>query len=79
MNTTENTLTWETTFNTAGGLMIHTFATGIQVITDINTGKSKILRGYKVIAEGETIPIGTYEKRLIKIAEEAEKLKAFEQ
>lgn len=78
-NNNRTILTWDTTFNTASNLMIHTFTGGIQVITDINTGKSRIMKGDQVIADGETISVGTYEKRLIKIAHEAEKLKAFRQ
>lgn len=73
------TLAWDTTFDTAQGLMIHTFAAGIKVITNIESGYSRIMRRSEVIADGETIPIGEYEKRLIKIAEQAEKLKAFRQ
>ena len=73
------TLAWDTTFDTAQGLMIHTFAAGIKVITNIESGYSRIMRRAEVIADGETIPVGEYEKRLIKIAEQAEKLKAFRQ
>ena len=69
------TLAWDTTFDTTHGLMIHTFAAGIKVITNIYTGKSRIKKGDKIIAEGETIQIGTYERRLILIAKDAEKLK----
>ena len=71
-------LSWDTTYNTAEGVMIHTFAAGVKMWTKIETGKSTILKDDKVIAEGETIQIGTYERRLIQIAKEAEKLKAFE-
>lgn len=71
-------LSWDTTYNTAEGVMIHTFAAGIKMITKIDTGKSRIIKGDKIITEGETIQIGTYERRLIQIAKEAEKLKAFE-
>lgn len=71
------TLAWDTTFDTAQGLMIHTFAAGIKVITNIESGYSRIMRRGEVIADGETIPVGEYEKRLIKIAEQAEKLKEF--
>ncbi len=71
------TLTWETTFDTALELMIHTFAEGIVVITSLRTGKSRIMKGNKVIADGETVAVGQYEKRLIKIAQEVEKLKSF--
>lgn len=73
------TLAWDTTFETAQGLMIHTFAAGIKVITNIESGYSRIIRRGEVIADGETISVGEYEKRLIKIAEQAEKLKAFRQ
>lgn len=77
------TLDWDTSFDTAQGLMIHTFAAGIKVITNIESGYSRIMRRGEVIgeviADGETIPVGEYEKRLIKIAEQAEKLKAFRQ
>lgn len=73
------TLAWDTTFDTAHGLMIHTFAGRIKVITNIYTGKSRIIKGDKIIAEGETVQIGTYERRLIQIAKDAEKLKEFRQ
>lgn len=38
------TLDWDTSFDTAQGLMIHTFAAGIKVITNIESGYSRIMR-----------------------------------
>lgn len=71
-------LEWVTEFDTAKRLMIHSFACDIKMITNIETGTNFIVKGDKIIANGETVEIGTYEKRLMKIAEEAERLKAFE-
>jgi len=77
------TLDWDTSFDTAQGLMIHTFAAGIKVITNIESGYSRIIRRGEVIgeviADGETISVGEYERKLVEIAKDARKLKEFNQ
>lgn len=68
---------WETEFITADNLMIHTFSDRVQVVTNIKTGEIKTLRDGKVIDRRNDMPISEYEKFLLKIAEDSDKLKEF--
>lgn len=70
-------LSWETTFNTAENLMIHTFSDRIKVVSNIETGLSKILRDGNVINSVNNPAITEYEKFLKQVAEDANKLKEF--
>ncbi len=68
---------WETEFRTADYLMVHTFSDRVQVATNIKTGEIKTLRDGKVIDRRNDLIISEYEKFLLKIAEDSDKLKGF--
>lgn len=68
---------WETEFDTAKDLMIHTFSDRIKVVTNIKTGEVKTLRDGEVIDRLQDISISDYEKFLMRIAVDAGKLKEF--
>ena len=68
---------WETEFRTADDLMVHTFSDRVQVATNIRTGEIKTLRDGKVIDRRNDLIISEYEKFLLKIAEDSDKLKEF--
>lgn len=70
-------LSWETTFNTAENLMIHTFSDRIKVVSNIETGLSKILKDGNVINSVNNPAITEYEKFLKQVAEDTNKLKEF--
>lgn len=70
-------LSWETTFNTAENLMIHTFSDRIKVVSNIETGLSKILKDGNVINSVNNPAITEYERFLKQVAEDANKLKEF--
>lgn len=73
----EKNYTWETTFNTAENLMIHTFTDRVKVVSNIKTGVVKVLKDGEVINTAENPAIVEYEKFLLKVAEDAKKLAAF--
>ena len=68
---------WETEFRTTDDLMVHTFSDRVQVVTNIKTGEIKTLRDNKVIDRRNDLAISEYEKFLLKIAEDSDKLKGF--
>lgn len=68
---------WETTFNTTENLMIHTFTDRVKVVSDIKTGTVKVLKDGEVINTAENPAIVEYEKFLLKVAEDADKLASF--
>ncbi len=68
---------WETEFDTAKDLMIHTFSDRIKVVANIKTGEVKTLRDGEVIDRLQNMPISDYEKFLLRIAADADKLKEF--
>lgn len=68
---------WETEFDTAKDLMIHTFSDRIKVVTSIKTGEVKIMRDDEIIDRLPDMPISDYEKFLLRIAVDADKLKEF--
>lgn len=68
---------WETTFETADNLMIHTFTDRVKVVSNIKTGSVKVLKDGEVINTVENPAITEYERFLLKIAEDADKLKSF--
>lgn len=70
-------LSWNTEFITAENLMIHTFSDRVHVVTNIKTGEIKTLRDGKAIDRRNDMPISEYEKFLLKIAEDSDKLKGF--
>ena len=57
--------------------MIHTFSDRIKVVSNIETGLSKILRDGNVINSVNNPAITEYEKFLKQVAEDANKLKEF--
>lgn len=73
----EKNYTWETTFNTAENLMIHTFTDRVKVVSNIKTGVVKVLKDGEVINTTENPVIVEYEKFLLKVADDANKLAAF--
>lgn len=72
---------WETEFDTAKDLMIHTFSDRIKVVTSIKTSiktsEVKIMRDDEIIDGLPNMPISDYEKFLLRIAVDADKLKEF--
>lgn len=73
----EKNYTWETTFDTAENLMIHTFTDRVKVVSNIKTGVVKVLKDGEVINTAENPAIVEYEKFLLKVAVDAKKLAAF--
>lgn len=73
----EKKYSWETTFETADNLMIHTFTDRVKVVSNIKTGSVKVLKDGEVINTVENPAITEYERFLLKIAEDADKLKSF--
>lgn len=68
---------WETEFDTAKDLMIHTFSDRIKVVTSIKTSEVMIMRDDEIIDRLPNMPISDYEKFLLRIAVDADKLKEF--
>ena len=68
---------WETTFNTAENLMIHTFSDRVKVVSNIKTGLVRVLIDGEVINSVKNPAITEYEKFLKQIAEDANKLSEF--
>lgn len=73
----EKNYSWETTFETADNLMIHTFTDRVKVVSNIKTGNVKVLKDGETINTIENPAITEYEKFLLKIAEDADKLESF--
>lgn len=73
----EKNYSWNTTFETAGSLMIHTFTDRVKVVSNIKTGNVKVLKDGETINTVENPAITEYEKFLLKIAEDADKLESF--
>lgn len=69
--------TWETTFNTAKNLMVHTFSERVKVVSNIKTGLVKVLKDGEVINSVNNPAITEYERFLKQVAEDANKLKEF--
>lgn len=70
-------LSWETTFNTADNLMMHTFSDRVKVISNIKTGLVKVLKDGNVINSVNNPAVTEYEKFLKQVAEDANKLNEF--
>lgn len=68
---------WNTEFDTANNLMIHTFSDRVKVVANLNTGETKTFRDSEVIDRRTDMPISNYERFLITIAKDADKLKGF--
>lgn len=68
---------WYTDFNTSENLMIHTFSERVQAVSNIKTGLVKVVKDGVVIREVENSSISDYEKLLLGIAEDSEKLNSF--
>lgn len=68
---------WYTDFNTSENLMIHTFSERVQVVSNIKTGLVNVVKDGIVIREIENSSISDYEKLLLGIAEDTEKLNSF--
>lgn len=68
---------WDTEFDTANNLMIHTFSDRIKVVTNLTTGEIKTFRDGEVIDRRNDMSISDYEKFLIAIAKDANKLNGF--
>lgn len=68
---------WETTFDTANDLMIHTFTDRVKVIASLKTGVAKVLRDGDIINTIENPAISDYERMLSKVAIDAHALEAF--
>lgn len=65
---------WETTFETSKDLMIHTFTDRVSVVTNIKTGKIKVLRDGVIIETIDNPAVLEYEKFLLRISEAAQDL-----
>lgn len=70
-------LSWETTFNTAENLMVHTFSERVKVVSNIKTGLVKVIKDGEVINSVNNPAITEYERFLKQVAEDANKLKEF--
>ncbi len=70
-------LSWETTFNTAENLMVHTFSERVKVVSNIKTGLVKVLKDGEVINSVNNPAQTEYERFLKQVAEDANKLKEF--
>jgi hypothetical protein len=68
---------WDTEFNTAYNLMIHTFSDRVKVVANLNTGETRTFRDGEEIDRRTNMPISDYERFLITIAKDADKLKGF--
>ena len=68
---------WETTFNTAENLMIHTFSDRVKVVSNIKTGLVRVLKDGEVINSVNNPAITESEMFLKQIAEDANKLSEF--
>lgn len=66
--------TWETTFETAKDLMIHTMTDRVKVVANIKTGTVKVLKDGDVLETIEDPQIIEYEKFLLRIAKSAMEL-----
>lgn len=76
----KNIFSWETTFNTADNLMIHTFSDRVKVVSNIKTGLVKVPKDGNVINSVNNpaiIEITEYGKFLKQVAEDANKLNEF--
>lgn len=73
----EKNYSWETTFETAENLMIHTFTDRVKVVSNIKTGNVKVLKDGEVINSVNNPAITEYERFLKQVAEDANKLKEF--
>lgn len=69
-----NNFNWDTVFNTAEDLMIHTFNSRVQVITNIKTGIAQILQDGVVIDQKPNMEISEYENFLLEVAKDAQEL-----
>ena len=68
---------WETTFETSKGLMIHTFTDRVKVVSNIQTGTVKVLKDGEVINNIENPAITEYDKFLLQVAKDANELEKF--
>lgn len=73
----DENFSWETTFNTAENLMVHTFSERVKVVSNIKTGLVKVLKDGEVINSVNNPAITEYERFLKQVAEDANKLKEF--
>lgn len=73
-----NNFNWDTVFNTAEDLMIYTFNSRVQVVTNIKTGIAKVLRDGTVINQKPNMKISEYENFLLEVAQDAQKLEAIQ-
>ena len=73
----KNKFNWDTEFNTAENLMIHTFSDRVKVVTNIKTGEVKTMRDDEIIGRRSDLLISDYERYLIAIAQDAAKLQEF--
>lgn len=65
---------WETIFETAKDLMIHTMTDRVKVIANIKTGTVKVFKDGDVLETIEDPQIIEYEKFLLRIAKSAMEL-----
>ena len=75
----DETFNWNTEFDTANDLMIHTFSNRVKVCCNIKTGEAKTLRDGEVISRRDDMLMSEYEQFLIRTAEEAAKLQELDQ
>ena len=68
---------WTTEFKTSDNLMIHTFTDRVKVVSNIKTGTVKVLKDGEVVSVTENPAISEYEKFLLKVADDANKLAGF--
>ncbi len=72
---------WETRFETAQDLMIHTFTPRVTVVTNIKTGLIKVVKDGITIdrIDGSGMPMEQYEQFLLRTQTEANQLPSINQ
>ena len=68
---------WNTVFDTANNLMIHTFSERVEVTSNIKTGEIKVIKDGNVVQNLSNPAITAYESFLLDVAKDAKKLESF--
>ena len=68
---------WNTVFDTANNLMIHTISERVEVTSNIKTGEIKVIKDGNVVQNLSNPAIAAYESFLLDVAKDAKKLESF--
>lgn len=69
---------WNTAFDTANNLMIHTFSKRVEVISNIKSGEVRVIKDGNVVQTLINPAIAAYESFLLDVAIDAKKLESFD-